>query len=285
VKGHGGHPLHIGIKPGAQSISMSELRAVWRTADEAGFDHCWDYDHFQSYGPRGLEQPIWEGWSLLAAMAEATSRVRIGCLVTGNTYRHPSVLAKMAVTVDHLSGGRLEFGLGAAWAEHEHVGLGIDGLDHRVGRLSESLQVVSALWGSDGRPSFEGRYYRLREAIAEPKPLQQPHPPIWIGGGGPQVMRLVARHADVWVAGYGVSAETVERLAEACGAIDRDPAELRHATECDWDGVSRDELVDRFGRCLEMGFTEVVITLYRPRADEAAVRVAEAVPELRALGR
>jgi len=278
------HPLRIGLKPGAQDITVEELRAVWRVADEAGFDHLWDYDHFQSFGPRGTARPIFEGWTLLAAMAEATERVRVGCLVTGNTYRHPAVLAKMAVTVDHLSGGRLEFGLGAAWAEHEHVGLGIDGLAHRVGLLSESLQILNALWTQE-RTTFGGRYHRLRDAVSEPKPLQRPRPPVWIGGGGEQVLRLVARHADVWTATYRAGAETAERLAEACAAIGRDPAEIRHASECAWDGESVDQLVETCGRAVEASFTELVITLYRPSAaPEMAHRVAEALPDLRRLG-
>ena len=113
-------------------------------------------------------------------MAEATKRVRIGCLVTGNTYRNPALLAKSAVTVDHLSGGRLEFGIGAAWAEIEHKMYGFEGLDHRVGRLSESLRIIKSLW-TEERTNFEGRYYHFKDAIANPKPIQKPHPPFWIG--------------------------------------------------------------------------------------------------------
>ena len=280
-----GHPLRIGLKPGAQDITPEELRAVWRIADDAGFDHLWDYDHFQSFGPGGLALPIYEGWTLLAAMAEATRRVRIGCLVTGNTYRHPAVLAKMAVTVDHLSGGRLEFGVGAAWAQHEHESLGIEGLEHRVSRLSESLRVMTALWTED-RATFEGRWFRLRDAIAEPKPVQRPHPPIWIGGGGgPRMQRLIARHADVWTAGYLAGEETIEGVAAACAEVGRDPADLRRASECQWNGQSRDELVEVCGRTHARGFTELVITLYRSNAAEMACMAAEALPELRRLQR
>src|SRR5262245_39942604 len=115
--------IRVGLKLAPQHTTVGELRAVWRLADEAGFDHVWNFDHFAPI--RGeLTGDIFEAWSLLGAMAEATSRVRIGCMVTGNTYRHPGVLAKTAVTIDHLSGGRLEFGLGAAWAEVEHTMLG-----------------------------------------------------------------------------------------------------------------------------------------------------------------
>src|SRR5439155_80635 len=111
--------------------------------------HVWDFDHLASIGADGTERPVYEGWSLLAAIAASTRRVRFGCMVTGNTYRHPVVLAKMAVTVDHLSGGRLEFGIGAAWAEAEHQMYGIEGLDHRVGRLRESLEAMISVWTNE----------------------------------------------------------------------------------------------------------------------------------------
>ncbi|HAF20316.1 MAG TPA: LLM class F420-dependent oxidoreductase, partial [Chloroflexi bacterium] len=157
------HPLRFGIKLSGQDTTIEALRAVWRIADEEGFDHVWDFDHLASIGDGGPGRPIYEGWTLQAAMAEATRRVRFGCLVTGNTYRHPVVLAKMAVTIDHLSGGRLEFGIGAGWAEIEHTMYGIEGLDHRVGMLSESLQVIKSLWTQE-RTNFEGRYYHFKDA-------------------------------------------------------------------------------------------------------------------------
>src|SRR6202022_1152361 len=165
--------------------------------DEAGFDHVWDFDHLASIGPGGVARTVYEGWTLLAAIAASTRRVRIGCMVTGNIYRHPALLAKMAVTVDHLSGGRLEFGIGAGWAEAEAKMFGLEGPDHRVGRLSESLRIIKSLWTQE-RTSFEGRYYRLEDAIANPKPVQSPHPPIWIGAGGDQTLRLGARPAHAW---------------------------------------------------------------------------------------
>src|SRR5919202_1782361 len=154
------HPLRFGLKLSGQDTTIQDLRAVWRIADEARFDHLWDFDHLAAIGQGGPDRPIFEGWSLLAAMAEATSHVRIGAMVTGNTYRNPALLAKIAVTVDHLSNGRLEFGIGAAWAEVEHSMYGIEGLEHRVGRLSESLQILRSLWTQDRR-TFEGRYSRV----------------------------------------------------------------------------------------------------------------------------
>src|ERR1700716_163358 len=168
-------PLRFGLKNSGQDTTIQALRAVWRIADEAGFDHVWVFDHLASIGPVGPDRPVYEGWALQAAIAEATKRVRIGCMVTGNTYRNPALLAKLAVTVDHLSGGRLEVGLGAAWATNEHSMYGIEGLDHRVGRLSESLRIIKSLW-TEERTNFEGRYYQMKEALANPKPLQKTCP-------------------------------------------------------------------------------------------------------------
>ncbi len=218
------HPLRFGIKASGQWITIEELRAIWKIADEGGFDHLWDFDHLATIGANGPDGPIYEGWALQAAMAEATRRVRIGCMVTGNTYRHPVVLAKLAVTVDHLSGGRLEFGIGAAWAEIEHGMYGIEGLDHRVGRLSESLQIIKSLF-TQPRTNFDGRYYKLTDAIANPKPLQRPHPPIWIGASGESTLRLTARHADVWnISGGDDQAvkSVIGKFEEACEAVGRD---------------------------------------------------------------
>src|SRR3979411_2895786 len=191
------HPLRFGLKLSGQDTTIEALRAVWRIADESGFDHVWDFDHLASIGDGGPDRPIYEGSTRQASIAEATKRVRIGCLVTGNTYRNPALLAKSAVTVDHLSGGRLEFGIGAAWAQIEHEMYGIEGLDHRVGRLSESLRIIKSLF-TEERTNFDGRYYHFKDAIANPKPLQKPYHPFWIVASGPTTLRLVARHADVW---------------------------------------------------------------------------------------
>src|SRR5256712_4895337 len=218
-------PLRLGLKNSGQATTIEALRDVWRIADEGGFDHVWDFDHLASIGADGTERPVYEGWSLLAAIAASTRRVRFGCMVTGNTYRHPVVLAKMAVTVDHLSGGRLEFGIGAAWAEIEHEMYGIEGLDHRVGMLSESLRIIKSLW-TEERTNFDGRYYHLKDAIANPKPIQKPYPPIWIGASGATTLRLVARHADVWNISGGDpdnGRELTAKLEEGCRAVGRGP--------------------------------------------------------------
>jgi F420-dependent oxidoreductase-like protein len=281
------HPLRFGLKLSGQDTTIEALRAVWRIADEAGFDHLWDFDHLAAIGDGGPDRPIYEGWTLQAAMAEATKRVRIGCLVTGNTYRHPVLLAKEAVTVDHLSGGRLEFGIGAAWAEIEHSMYGIEGLDHRVGRLSESLQIIRSLW-SEERTSFDGRYYHLNDAIANPKPVQKPYPPIWIGASGETTLRLVARHADVWNAAGGGDVEKMKelivKLEDACGVVGRDASEIRRSLQFGWDGVDRGTLLEESARYLELGFTEQVIYLRGADPGAHAGKVADLLPELRRLG-
>ncbi len=277
-------PLRFGLKNSGMATTIQGLKDVWRIADEAGFDHVWDFDHFASIGADGTDRPIYEGWMLLAAIAASTKRVRFGCLVTGNTYRHPAVLAKMAVTVDHLSGGRLEFGIGAGWAEAEHQMYGIEGLDHRVGRLRESLEAIISLWTRE-RTTLQGRYYHFDNAIGNPRPIQKPHPPIWIGAGGDQMLSLVARYADVWnVTGVSTgeaAAELGRKLEEACQKIGRDPAQIRWSAQYVWDGRERTALIDRISRYAEAGFTEHIINCQGPDHGRVAAAAAESLADLR----
>jgi F420-dependent oxidoreductase-like protein len=278
------HPLRFGLKLSGQDTTIESLRNIWRIADEGGFDHVWVFDHLASIGEGGPDRPIYEGWMLQAAIAQATKRVHLGCLVTGNTYRNPALLAKMAVTVDHLSGGRLEFGIGAAWAEIEHQMYGIEGLDHRVGRLRESLEIIKSLFTQE-RTNFDGRYYQMKDAIANPKPIQKPHPPFWIGASGPTTLKLVARHADVWNISGGDPAhagELTERLEQACAEIGRDPSQIRRSIQFGWDGKDRHELIDLCGRYLERGVTEQVIYV-REKPEALGEKVAQCLPELRRL--
>jgi alkanesulfonate monooxygenase SsuD/methylene tetrahydromethanopterin reductase-like flavin-dependent oxidoreductase (luciferase family) len=208
-------------------------------------------------------------------------------MVTGNTYRNPALLAKLAVTVDHLSGGRLEFGIGAAWAAIEHSMYGIEGLDHRVGRLSESLRIIRSLW-TEERTNFDGRYYKMTDAIANPKPIQKPYPPIWIGASGETTIRLVARYADVWNTGAAEidkGTAVITRLEDACGAVGRDPSEIRRSIQFAWDGQDRSRLLEQSARYLELGFTEQIFMLDPAKATMLAGKLAEALPELRNVGR
>jgi F420-dependent oxidoreductase-like protein len=279
--------LRFGLKL-SQNATIDELRGVWRLADEAGFDSCWVMDHFATLGPRD-DGAIFETWTMLAAMAQMTTRVRIGCAVVGNTYRHPAVLAKMAVTVDHLSSGRLEFGIGAGWAENEHTMLGLEfgTRNDRADRLEESLQIVRSLW-TRPRTTFEGRHYRLQDAVAEPKPLQQPHPPIWIGGSGPKrTLRIAAEHADVWNAAGGSPEDVAASSAildRHCADVGRDPSEIRRSVQF---RVGADEL-DRVRATAEgyvqVGITDFVLIVQGPDPVAVGERIAAELPRLRELG-
>jgi alkanesulfonate monooxygenase SsuD/methylene tetrahydromethanopterin reductase-like flavin-dependent oxidoreductase (luciferase family) len=284
------HPIRVGIKFSGQDCTADQMRTVWQAVDECGFDHLWAFDHLASIGSRGSDRPVFEGWSMAAAMAIATRKVRFGLNVTGNTYRHPAVLAKIAVTVDHLSGGRLEFGIGAAWNELEHSMYGIEGLDHRVGRLSESLHIISGLW-TEERVSFAGRYYRVEDAIGNPKPVQKPYPPIWIGAGGEMMMKLVARYADVWnptnEAGANVDAARAAsaKLDALCEGIGRDPQSIRRALQVFWDGKEADKLVQHMAGFAGIGFSEFLIAPLGGdpvRAVEVAAR--DVVPRMKQRG-
>ena len=269
----------IGIKLSPQNCTIDELRTVWRIADEAGFDHLWAFDHLNPIFADAAGD-VFEGMTLLAAMAEVTSRVRVGLMVAGNTYRHPVVLAKMATTIDHLSGGRLEFGLGASGAEAEHTMLGIPfhTPGERIRRLGEALTVCRKLW-TEEPASFDGRYYTLTDAIANPKPVQRPYPPIWIGGAGEKLtLRVVAEHADVWnVIG---SVEEVTRKASVldqhCADVHRDPAEIKRSVQPRFDAAEPTAMVDQLHAYIEAGFTENII--YVPPGGDP-VRAAEIAAE------
>jgi F420-dependent oxidoreductase-like protein len=280
------HPVRLGLELSPQHVTIDELRQVWRLADDAGFDHVWGFDHLNPIAS-DITGPVFEGWTLLAAMAEVTQRARIGLMVTGNTYRHPALLAKMAVTVDHLSDGRLEFGLGAAWAEAEHTMLGIPfpPTGERIHRMGEALVLIKKLW-TEEQSDLDGRFYTLSAAVANPKPVQRPHPPIWIGGSGEKVtLRYVAEHADVWNAG-GTDVETARRksaiLDEHCAAIGRDRAEIRRSAAPQLDRSDPAAAVDEIHRYVDAGFTEIVLSVAPPdplaAAELAATQVLARVP-------
>lgn len=277
--------MRYGLKL-SQQASIDEYRTVWRIADDSGFDHCWNMDHFATLGgdPAGS---IYEAWAMLAAMAEATTHVRIGCMVTGNTYRHPGVLAKTAVTVDHLSGGRLEFGLGAAWAENEHTMLGLEfgTVRDRLDRLAEACEIIKSLWTAD-ETTFTGAHYRLESAVAEPKPLQRPHPPIWIGGTGrKRTLRIVAEHADVWNAPGGSPSDMAELSAvldEHCAAVGRDPAEIRRTVQLRLPEDTNDllPLVEQYA---EVGIGDVILIVMGGTSDARSRQAAAILPRLRSV--
>jgi F420-dependent oxidoreductase-like protein len=236
--------MRLGLDISQHQQSWEEIVGRARFAEEAGFEGVWVFDHFKPlYGsPHG---PCLEAWSLLAALAAVTERVRLGALVTGVTYRHPSVLAAQTVTVDHVSNGRIEYAIGAAWFDQEHRELGIDfpRNSERARRLEEAIEVFRLLTTEDGA-SYDGKYYKLDGAAYNPKPVQKPHPPIWVGASGEQLMLpIVGRQADVWHA-FG-SIESLERKAgivdESARRAGRDPKEIVRATALSlsepWDEV------------------------------------------------
>jgi F420-dependent oxidoreductase-like protein len=278
--------MRYGLKL-SQNATIGQLREVWQIADESGFDHCWIMDHFATLGPSD-DGPIFEAWALLAGMAVATTRTRIGCSVTGNTYRHPAVLAKAAVTVDHLSGGRLEFGIGAGWAENEHAMLALPfgTVADRADRLDEACQIILALWTQD-RTSFAGKHYQLADAVAEPKPVQRPHPPIWIGGTGRRrTLRLAAQCADVWNSPGGSPDEVAELSAvldQRCAEVGRDPGQVRRSVQVRVPPAARD-LVALADGYRAVGVTEILLLLVGEDPVGQARQVAELLPELRAVG-
>ncbi|MBX3025187.1 LLM class F420-dependent oxidoreductase [bacterium] len=217
--------IRFGIQTGQQFASWPEIVRVWQRAEALGYDTAWTYDHFVAVMMDPYD-PCLEAWTCLAALAVQTTRIRIGALVTGNTYRHPAILAKMATTVDVISGGRLELGIGAGWYEPEHAmfGLRFGSARERCERLDEALTVIRALW-SERQASVSGRHYQLRGAVAEPKPVQRPHPPITVAGSGERrLLPIVARHADAW-SGFGspaVCRRKIEILRRCGDAIGRD---------------------------------------------------------------
>ena len=217
--------MRFGIQTGPQNTSWSELLNIWQVADGLKFDTAWTFDHFFPIftDPKGTQL---EGWTALTALAMKTEHVRVGTLVTGVTYREPAVLAKIGATLDVITGGRLEMGIGAGWFELEHNALGIPfyTVAERIKRLGEACEVILRMWTEDAA-SYDGVYYHLKEAYCNPKPVQKPHPPILIGGSGEQLtLKMVARYADEWNA-FGtpdVIRHKIEVLEGHCRTIGRD---------------------------------------------------------------
>jgi len=243
----------------------------------------------------GRDQPVFEPWSLLAAAAVTTTRIRLGVVVTANTFRHPGLLAKIVTTVDHLSGGRVEFGIGSGWEAYEHAmfDLPYGSPAERLDRLDESLVVIRSLW-TEAQTNFEGSFYRVRGALAEPKPLQRPYPPIWVGASGERLaLRVVARHADVWnlIAGTGgvaspaEAARKAEILADHCAAVGRDAASIRRSLSWYYGGGDPAAAVEELMPYVELGFTELILNVRPGHAlADAELLAGTLLPALRVSG-
>ena len=226
--------VRFGIQTPPQNVTWSQMRDAWKLIESHGYDTAWVFDHFFPIltDPTG---PCFEGWVSLTALMAETERIEAGVLVTGNTYRHPAVLAKMAATLDQTSNGRLIMGIGAAWFELEHAAYGIPfyTTGERIRRLDEAVEIIKRLW-SERQVTFEGRYYQLKDAYCEPKPVRRP--PIMIGGSGEKLMlRVVAKHADQWNT-FGTPElfrHKIDVLGEHCGAVGRNIDDI----EVSWAGM------------------------------------------------
>ncbi len=265
----------FGIATAPMQVGYDDLLRVWREADTIPeIEHAWLFDHLMPIGgaPDG---PIFEGWTLLSAMAAQTERLRLGLLVTSNRFRPPAMLAKIATTVDVVSGGRLDFGIGAgsrpsipmARREYEAHGLPYDDAAHAVGSLAEACTIIRRLWTGTEPFDFDGTYHHLTGAFGNPKPVQRPHPPIVIGGRAASTLRVVAEHADVWNIPGGDIDDVVGRSAlldRFCAEIGRDPASITRSIHL---GVSYDkpgDTRDAIAEAVDAGFGHVVLGLPAP---------------------
>jgi alkanesulfonate monooxygenase SsuD/methylene tetrahydromethanopterin reductase-like flavin-dependent oxidoreductase (luciferase family) len=287
--------VRFGLFLSQAGLTWDEVLGRFQMAEDLGFDHAWLVDHLTPTD-RPADHPIHEAWTLLAAIAARTERIRIGVLVTSNTFRNPAVLAKSAVTVDHISGGRLILGLGAGWHDGEHRRYGIDlpAPAERVDRLEEAVRMIVALQDGE-RTSFDGRYYRLDDAPLAPKPLQRPRIPLLIAAHRPRMIRLAARYADMWdtfpelpgTATDGVTtsvAERMEAFEAACREVRRDPMAIRRSTWAEADvGGSETAFVDFARRHHALGFTDISVIPPGIQDLPTLRRTAlERIPELRA---
>lgn len=222
--------IQLGVHTGPQDLSMADLQRVWRMADEGGLYWASVWDHFYANPLKDRNNPCFEGVAALAALATTTQNLRVGCLVFCALFRNPGLIAKSAVTIDHLSGGRVELGLGAGWFEEEFREFGYDfpPLGERLDQLEETLEVVRSLL-RDETTTFKGRFYELDGAVCAPKPIN-PKLRLWVGGQGAlRTPRIAARFADGFNTPYlspEVFSERMTVLDQACEAIRRDPAEI-----------------------------------------------------------
>lgn len=274
--------LSFGIKTAPQHTTNEAMLAVWKEADATPvFEHAWLFDHFAPI-VGDLDGSCLEGWTLLAAYAAQTSRIRVGLMVTGNTYRHPAVLAKIAATVDIISNGRLDLGIGAGWNEYEHSSMGIPlyAPGERIRRFGEACEIIKRLF-TQHLTDFDGRYYQLKEARCEPKPVQKPHPPFVIGGSGEQLtLKYVAKYADVWnFAGGTVETFThkVNVLRDHCAAIGRDPDEIKLSIQIPVNYGNLAETIATVQSFVDVGATHLILNLRYPYPDGIVTRLAEEV--------
>jgi len=271
----------FGIMTAPSQVGYHDVLRVWREADTIPeIEHAWLFDHLMPIGgdPNG---PTFEGWTLLAALAAQTDRLRLGLLVTSNRFRPPAMLAKIAATVDIVSGGRLEFGIGAgsrpshplARREYEAHGLPFHDSAYAVGSLAEACTIIRRLWTETEPFDFHGTYHHLTGAFCNPKPVQRPHPPIVIGGRAASTLRVVAEHADVWNIPGGDIEDAVARSAlldRFCAEIGRDPAAITRSialpVSYDRPGSTRDAITE----ARDADFLHIVLIVPAPYPENVA---------------
>jgi alkanesulfonate monooxygenase SsuD/methylene tetrahydromethanopterin reductase-like flavin-dependent oxidoreductase (luciferase family) len=278
--------VSFGIATAPQQVSYHDILRVWREADSiVEIEHAWLFDHlFPIAGDRS--GPIFEGWTLLTALAAQTERLRLGLLVTSNRFRPPAMLAKIAATVDIVSGGRLDFGIGAGsrpsipWArsEYDAHGLPYVGAADAVGSLGEACTVIRRLWTEDEPFDFNGDYVHLAGAWCNPKPAQQPHPPIVIGGRATATLRVVAEHADIWNIPGGDIEDAIARstmLDRFCDEIGRDPATVTRSIilHASYDDPAAARI--SIAEARDAGFRHIVLGLPAPYPEGVARWVAD----------
>ena len=279
------HPMakiRWGIKTAPQHTTYDAMRTVWQEADHnPAFEHAWLFDHFAPI-QGSLDGPCFEGWTLLSALAAQTHRLRIGLMVAGNTYRHPAVHAHMAATVDVISAGRLDFGVGAGWNEYEHASMGLPLYTpgERIRRLGEACEITKRLF-TQQLTDFDGRYYQLKDARCEPKPIQKPYPPFVIGGAGEQLtLRVVAQYADVWNS-MPASVEEYQRklqiLHEQCEVVGRDPAQIESSTQVRVNYADIDATVATLQPLVDAGMTHIILMLTYPYPAGIVATIAEKI--------
>ncbi len=265
----------FGVMTAPMQVSYDDLLRVWLQADAMPqIEHAWLFDHFMPIAG-DLTGPIFEGWTLLSALAAQTQRFRLGLMVTSNRFRPPAMLAKIAATVDVVSNGRLELGIGAgsrpshplARREYEGLGLPYDDFADSVGSLAEACTLIRRLWDADEPFDFDGCYHRVTHAFCSPKPTQRPKPPIVIGGRATSTLRVAAEHADVWNIPGGDIDDAVSRSAlldHLCNDIGRDPATITRSTTV---AVSYDDAAGTrriISSAIDAGFPHIVLTLGAP---------------------
>ncbi|MDV9175129.1 LLM class flavin-dependent oxidoreductase [Streptomyces sp. W16] len=275
----------FGIMTAPMQVDYHELLRVWREADTVPeIEHAWLFDHLMPIGgdPDG---PAYEGWTLLSALAAQTRRLRLGVMVTSNRFRPPALLAKIATTVDIVSGGRLDFGIGVgsrpdhplARREYEAHGLPFHDSAHAVASLAEACTVIRRLWTEEQPFDFHGTQHHLAGAFGNPKPVQRPHPPILIGGRSAATLRVVAEHADLWNIPGGDIADAVDRgalLDRYCAEIGRDPGSVTRSIHLSVSYDKPEATRDAIREATDAGFHHIVLGLPAPYPADAARWVA-----------